>query len=153
VVPGLLLALLLAACAPASAEPQPPEMAYGQDTCDLCGMIIGEPKFAAALLLEDGAARKFDDIGNMFVYRQAHPELDVRAWFVHDYRSEEWIRGETAFYVKSPSIKSPMGHGLAAFRYRADAEVFAQSLDTSALTFEEARREVDASTHSMEELQ
>ena len=48
--------LVLSACSPKSAEPQPPEIAYGQDTCDACGMIISDAKFAAATLLTSGEA-------------------------------------------------------------------------------------------------
>jgi copper chaperone NosL len=132
----MLLALALSACAPGSAEPQPPDVVYGQDVCDLCGMIISEPRYAAAMLLDNGESRKFDDIGNMLWYHDQHPELGVRAWFVHDYEAEEWIRGEPAFYVQSPAIKSPMGHGIAAFKDRVTAEALATSLGVDALTFE-----------------
>jgi len=132
----MLLALTLSACAPGGVEPQPPAIAYGQDVCDLCGMIISEPKYAAAMLLENGESRKFDDIGNMFMYHDQHPEFGVRAWFVHDYQTETWIRGEPALYVQSPAIKSPMGHGIAALTERAAAEALAASLGVDVLTFD-----------------
>jgi len=143
----LSIALALAACAPASAEPQPPEIAYGLDTCDACGMIIDEPRFASALLLENGETRKFDDIGDMFESVDAHPDQPARAWFVHDYDSEKWMRGETAFYVFSASIASPMGHGIAAFGEKASAETFAASMAGRVLNFDEARLEAHMKVH------
>ena len=109
-----LLALTAAACA-VGGDPKPPDIAYGRDTCEMCGMIISEARFAAAVLLEDGRALKFDDTGEMFAYHHKHPDLKVRAWFVHDYRTEEWTRGEPAFYVISQDVRSPMGTGVAAF--------------------------------------
>ena len=37
---ALLAGWLLAACAPAGAEPRPQDIAYDQDMCEACGMII-----------------------------------------------------------------------------------------------------------------
>ena len=46
----VLAALALAGCSPRQAgEPQPPEIVYGRDVCDRCGMIMDEPRFAAAV--------------------------------------------------------------------------------------------------------
>lgn len=135
----LLVAIVLGACAPQSDGPQPPDIAYGQDVCDECGMLIDEPGFAAASLTTDRVMSKFDDIGDMLVYHARRPELGVRAWFVHDHDSEEWIRGETAFYVLSSRIASPMGHGIAAFRDRSAAEAFAGEIGASVLTFDALR--------------
>lgn len=139
---------LVAACAPSNVEPTPPEIVYGQDVCDTCGMIISEPKFASALVLEDGSALKFDDLGDMFVHHMDHPNLKVRAWFVHDYGAEKWIRGETAFYVAADQIKAPMDGGLAAFADRASAEQFASTFSgAEVLTFDEARAHVHMRVH------
>ncbi|HET7087376.1 MAG TPA: nitrous oxide reductase accessory protein NosL [Anaerolineae bacterium] len=82
---------------------------------------------------------KFDDIGDMLAYHARHPELEVRARFVHDYNTEECILGETAFYVRSSQIVSPMGHGIAAFRDRSAAETFAGGIGASVLTFDALR--------------
>ena len=82
---------------------------------------------------------KFDDIGDMLAYHAGRPDVQVRAWFVHDYPTEEWIRGETAFYVRSSQIASPMGHGIAAFRDRSAAETFAGGIGASVLTFDALR--------------
>jgi copper chaperone NosL len=132
-----LLALAAAACAGGGA-PKPPEIAYGRDVCEMCGMLISEARFAAAVLLEDGRALKFDDAGEMFAYHHEHPDLKARAWFVHDYRTEEWTRGEQAFYVISQAVRSPMGTGVAAFSERPAAEAFAHGAGADVLTFEQA---------------
>ena len=148
-MPLLVVGLALATCAPRSGndEPQPPEIAYGQDTCDACGMIIDEPRFAGALLLESGDTLKFDDIGDMFIYHMDHPDRRVRAWFVHDFNTEQWTRGETAYYIFSRSIASPMGHGFAAFADRAPAEAFAAGLGASVLNFDLARATAHVEIH------
>ena len=147
---GLLLTafcLLLTACSPKSNEPQPPNIAYGQDMCDACGMIISDAKFAAATLLTSGEAIKFDDIGEMVAYHMDHPEQQVKAWFVHDYKSEAWIRGEAAFFVKSDQLQTPMGGGVAAFEKKDDAEAFAAEKSGKVLTLDELRVEVHLKVH------
>lgn len=142
---------VLAACAPRATTPQPPEIAYGLDVCDGCGMVISEPRFAGALLLEDGRSFKFDDLGDMLVYHLDRPNLKVAAWFVHDFYTEAWTRGETASYVASDTIASPMGHGLAAFAARDAAETFARSecgdTECPVLDFDGLRAHVHVNLH------
>ncbi len=144
-------ALALAACAPQSTEPQPPEIAYGHDLCDNCGMLISEPRFACASLLTQSAYRKFDDLGCLAMYHMDHPNEQVTAYFVHDYYSERWMRAEGATYIHSPRITSPMGHGLAAFSSREAAEGFAKSycgdIECEVLSFDEMRLHVHLTVH------
>jgi copper chaperone NosL len=144
-----LSALLLAACSPKakSDEPQPPDIAYGLELCDACGMIIDNAKFAAATLTLEGDTHKFDDIGDMLVFHMDHPEEQVKVYFVHDYDSEAWMRGETAFYVRSEMMDTPMGHGIAAFETEEAAEKFAAELGEMALTFNELRIAVHEAVH------
>lgn len=136
---AVVLMLVLAACAPTSAEPQPPDIAYGHDMCDACGMIISEARFAGATLTDGGKSLKFDDAGEMFSYHAMHPEETVKAWFVHDYDTQRWIRGETAFFVVSPSLQTPMGTGVAVFADRAAADAFANRANAQVMTLAEAR--------------
>src|SRR5262245_16948176 len=58
-------AALLGGCERASTD-SPPAIAYGRDECAHCGMIISDDRFAAALIVRDGAQSHpllFDDIG------------------------------------------------------------------------------------------
>lgn len=144
---SLLAVVLLTACAGSSGEPRPPEIQYGQDMCSACGMLISEARFASATLLNKGEARIFDDIGEMLVYHMDHPEEQVQAWFVHDYGSESWIRGESAFFVKSEAIKSPMGSGIVAFEKKADAEAFAAQVQGLIYSLDEIRGQEHMDVH------
>jgi copper chaperone NosL len=141
-------AVAATACATnASSDPQPPNIAYGRDVCEQCGMIISEPRFATATVLEDGTSHKFDDIGDMVLYHFDHPDQKVKAYFAHDYNSQEWIRAETATFVASDQIKSPMGHGLAAFLKSSDAESFASEVNGKVMNFEGLRAFVHVNPH------
>lgn len=136
---GVPALALLAACGADPNAVRPPEIAYGRDTCDQCGMVISEGKYACALQLEDGSYRKFDDIGDLAQHQLEHPELRIRARFVHDFISEKWIAAETAAYVHSRTLATPMGHGLAAFEKKADAEAAAKLWHGDVLTFDGVR--------------
>jgi nitrous oxide reductase accessory protein NosL len=64
--PGIVhcsLLIALAACTSGSGEAQPPEIHYGEEICDACGMLISD----ASLQGKDGA-HKFDDIGDLVDY-------------------------------------------------------------------------------------
>lgn len=137
----LLLAGGALACRQESAGPQPPMIYYGEDLCDYCGMIISEKRFAAGAVvrLGDGRTetRKFDDIGGLFLYLDEHPELEVLARYVHDYRTGEWLPAEEAVYVFHPELHSPMGHNVAAFRDRSAAERFVRERGGEVIPFAE----------------
>ncbi len=128
---------VLAACSQPGGDVQPPEIVYGQDMCDECGMLISEPKFAAALVLEDGTPVKFDDLGELLHYQSRHPDAEVKAWFVHDYHTEAWVNAEAAYFVVVEGFATPMGFGIAAFEAQADAEAFAEEQGGRVMTFAE----------------
>ncbi|GBD11706.1 hypothetical protein HRbin23_01378 [bacterium HR23] len=130
----------LASCKPSSGgEVKPPPIRYGRSVCATCGMIINEAKYSAGAVLAEGTGLVFDDIGCMVLYFRAHPEAKPLAFFVHDYPTEAWIRAESAFYVVSPRILSPMGYGIAAFAQRSQAEGFAQEKQGQVLDFAQVR--------------
>jgi copper chaperone NosL len=122
---ALVVAVSLAACASGPVTPAPPEIRYGADTCDQCGMIISDPAYAAALQLTNGEYREFDDIGDLFAYQSEHTDEEVLAAFVHDHDSLEWIRAEDAFFVRGVNLITPMGSGYAAFASQSSAGTFA----------------------------
>jgi copper chaperone NosL len=136
----LSFVILLAACNATSGEIQPPEIHYGEDICDACGMLISDAKFAAATVEEDGVARKFDDIGDLLAYYAARPGAKVKAYFVHDYPSENWLRAENAYFLQSEQIHTPMAHGIAAYADRVAAEAAAQKFGVPIMTFDELRQ-------------
>jgi copper chaperone NosL len=122
----LLLAMVASACgSSAPAEIGPPEIVLGEDRCVECGMIISDLRFAAAAVTPEGASLLFDDIGDMLRYRTRAELPEGTVYFVHDYDSREWLEADSAFYVQSNRIHSPMGSGVAAFALQARAEAMA----------------------------
>jgi copper chaperone NosL len=112
VMMGLIAAGVLAGCQPGDAS-RPPTVRFGEEACDSCRMIISDERFAAALVTATGDALKFDDIGCLIQHEADQLRPDVTYW-VRDSRSGEWLNAREATFVRSPSVVSPMGFGLAA---------------------------------------
>nr|WP_281274421.1 nitrous oxide reductase accessory protein NosL [Halomonas nitroreducens] len=129
--------LSLAGCTDASttAAQAAPQPITAGDSCHVCGMLITEhpgPKGQAFL---DGAdaPRKFCSTLELFVFL-AQPETASRLShaYVHDIGVTTWgtpadeafIRADEAWYVVGHDRRGSMGHTLASFADRDDAEAF-----------------------------
>jgi copper chaperone NosL len=115
----ILLAVLAAAAAGvvvsvlrANELPDAPQpIAWDREPCASCRMHIGEPAFAAQLILTDGRVLNFDDPGCLFDYLERDRPDVHRAW-VHHKDTERWIPLDQAGFVRV--ARTPMGHGFAA---------------------------------------
>jgi copper chaperone NosL len=119
-----LLFTALTACQSSVDLEQPPDIRYGEDVCDLCGMIISEARFAAGYITAEGETRRFDDIGNMVAYHLEMGE-DVAVFWVHDYETAVWLRADEATLAYVADLITPMGSGLVAF---ADPDAAAEAV-------------------------
>ena len=131
-----LLVLTTACGGDASADPTPPTVHYGEDICEFCGMIISEERFAAGYLTETGEEYIFDDIGDMIQAYEQNQQT-ITTIFVHDHETHTWIRAETAHYVMSSDLPTPMLSGVAAFTTAEEAAGFAAEWQGQTFKFEE----------------
>lgn len=92
----------------------PADIRFGQDTCSACSMIISEKQHAAQYLLANGEVRKFDDTGCMIEHIKNTEKQEIKAVFVKDFSTNNWINAGTARFIKSDKIITPMGHGIVA---------------------------------------
>jgi hypothetical protein len=95
-------------------EGGPPRIDYGHARCAQCGMVIGDPRFASAVR-DGGAAFLYDDIGCMLEHRGSRLSSGAATGFVHDTTTLAWLAADDAWYVRSPRIRTPMNHHIAAF--------------------------------------
>ena len=99
------------------------------DNCDFCKMGISDGKHGAEIITQKGRAYKFDDIACMANYCKEHPEIKIKAYYVHDYtKDNELIRAEKAFFISGGTIKSPMNGKMAAFSNKSQAKAFEAEL-------------------------
>jgi copper chaperone NosL len=120
---------------------EPPELHYGEDPCAQCRMIVSEERFATAVVAErDGRLEvfPFDDVSCQLRWEES-TSAEVRARWVHDHGTGAWLPAADAFYVRSTSIRSPMGSGVLARSSRSGAEEEAGRRNGDVLTWTELR--------------
>lgn len=113
-----LTIVMLASCTHA---PEP--INYGKDACDHCRMTIMDPKFGAELVTSKGKVYKYDDVNCMVMHDKELPEGISGATHVliaDLARPATLIPVQSAFFLRSDEVRSPMGSRVAAF---SDVEV------------------------------
>ncbi len=107
-IPLLFLALL-------SCSVEPAEIEYGKDQCDFCVMNIVDKTHAAQFVTKKGKQFKFDAIECMMRDMKTRNPEDLEIILVADYSNPgKMIPVESAGYLISKEIKSPMGANLSA---------------------------------------
>ncbi len=134
---GALLPFVLAGCGGKKASgTEPPAIKLGRDTCDRCGMIISEERFASGIVDEKGNAQTFDDPGEMVATVQEEGLNGRRAW-VHGYPSMKWMNAEDAVYVVAKEAQTPMGTGVLPFDNESEATAYVTEKEGVVYTWEE----------------
>jgi copper chaperone NosL len=108
---SLFVILLLAAGCDQTLQP----IEYGKDDCHWCSMRIMDPKFGAEAITEKGRTYKFDS-GECLLHYLNETETKHSHLVVTNFESaEQFLPAETAWFLVSESMPSPMGGYLNAF--------------------------------------
>ena len=94
------------------------------DRCAQCNMAVADDAHATQIVLKDGRALIFDDIGCMYAWMAENGDDEVGQAFVRDYHDLGWIKLEKAYYVYDASFRTPMAYGVLSFASKSDAEAF-----------------------------
>ncbi|MDQ7783505.1 MAG: nitrous oxide reductase accessory protein NosL [Desulfomonilaceae bacterium] len=141
-LPVFVAAMVIAHGCAKTGDPVPVEIYPEEDVCETCRMLITDQRFAAECLMKKGRAKKFDDPICMIRYFDMAATLgiakreDVRAYFVKDYDSKEWVEAGRAHFVKA-NVVTVMGYGVVAFKSGDRATGFSKEFSGQILTFEE----------------
>lgn len=130
-----LLTIYLAACG--EKEVKPKAVDESKDECDICNMAVVNNQFATEIILENGKTLVFDDIGCMYQWMNENKEQKVKAKFVRDYDTSDWIELEKATYVYNPDVNTPMAYNIISFANQKDADDFVAENKGTVLTAEE----------------
>ena len=100
----------LAALAFATACTSAPHIAFGQDACVECRMIVSDRRFGALIVTQTGKTLPFDSVHCLREYERKNPELDPRTVWVVDATSPGHLVEESrAFFVDDSALRPPMG--------------------------------------------
>lgn len=116
-----LVTLTLVVLVSCTTGPEP--IAYGKDACDHCRMTIMDPKFGAELVTAKGKVYKYDDVNCMVNHAKGLPDglSGATHLLIADMAAPATlIPVQSAFFLRSDEIRSPMGSRVAAF---SNAEV------------------------------
>lgn len=115
---SLALLLLAVSC---KIEPQP--ITYGSDACHFCHMTIVDRQHASELVTGKGKVYTFDAAECMLHFLKDAPPDDNSLLLVSDFnRPGTFIEAESASYLISEKLPSPMGAFLTAFASHTEAE-------------------------------
>jgi copper chaperone NosL len=118
------LAAALACGRAASWPPEAAPLRAGEEVCAECRMFVSDLRFAAQTHSRDGTVEWFDDLGCLLA-RHAQG-IEPEAVFVHDFQTDEWVRGDLGHAVRVPGLDSPMGYGWIVCASPANARSAAQ---------------------------
>jgi len=124
--------LILAGCNPKSEK-----ISFGKDNCAECKMTIMDPKFGGEIVTKKGKVYKFDDVHcvAMFLKRRGVEMNEIHQTLFTDYNnSEEFIKVNSAEFVVSSQLKSPMGGNAAAFKNSTEAQSKSAEIEGSKIT-------------------
>lgn len=123
---------ILAACG-GKEEVKPVAINEKTDICTVCNMQVVDNQFATEVILENGKTLVFDDIGCMHKWLTENSDQKVKAQFVRDYNTQDWVAKDKATYVYNPSVITPMAYNVISFTEKSDAEKFVAENKGSAL--------------------
>jgi copper chaperone NosL len=98
---------------------------FPEDNCSNCRMALSSRAFASEIITEGAEVMKFDDLACLEGYRKKNPALKIKAIFVVDYESGQWLPFEKSVIVKT-GFDTPMGSGKLAVKDTARAAAIAK---------------------------
>lgn len=143
---ALLLALSVSACSP---KPEP--LVFTQDNCHFCKMILMDPKYGAELVSSKGKIYKYDSVECLARHLEQDKDLGSQThslWVIDADQPGNLIPAQTALYLYSLKLPSPMGAFLTPVKARSGAETLQKSYPGKILNWEEMLAQVATPTHS-----
>ena len=126
--------------------PEPRPLAWGVDACAHCHMGLVEEAYGTEAVSGTGKAWVFDSVECLAAWLHDDPDAAavVSVWVTDFANPGTLVSGEEAFYLRSPTLTSPMGMGLTAFARAEDRDGARTAFGGDALDWSEVRSLVAA---------
>lgn len=118
----------------------PSKIVYGEQACHFCRMTIVDRQHAAQFVNDKGKTYNFDATECLINFLNGVDEEDIGMLLVSDYNlPESLIDAESATYIISEEMPSPMGANLSALSTQAEAEAHLQNKQGKIYNWNELR--------------
>ncbi len=137
---ALLILFGLSSC---SVAPEP--FVVGNDDCYVCKMGIADFRFGGEVITKKGKIYKFDDMRCMmdFIKSGTVEEKDIsKKLFMNFEKPNEFLDVETAWFVASKEIRSPMNSNISAYANKSAAETMLKGKQGEIVTWDEIYQKV-----------
>jgi copper chaperone NosL len=133
-----LVLLLVSSC-----KVEPEEINYGKDGCHFCMMTIIDRQHASEMVTAKGKAFKYDAIECLINDLKKRDDSEIALILTSDYNNPgTLISAESATYLISEAIPSPMGAFLSAFSNKAEAETVKSAKGGRLYSWQEVKKQV-----------
>ncbi|NOZ77409.1 MAG: hypothetical protein GXO65_07095 [Euryarchaeota archaeon] len=124
------------------------------DTCPICGMMPAKyPDWNAQIVFTDGSVVHFDSPKDMLKYYHGLDNMGmdktwvedpgtIKALYVKDHDSKEYIDAKTAHYVNGSDVQSPMGEDLVPFADHMAAMDFTKEHGGNIIGFDDITKDI-----------
>jgi copper chaperone NosL len=120
--------LLFATATPACTPTRPRPIAWGRESCSHCHMTLVDPRFAAESVTRTGKAIVFDDVGCLAAWVRENRAVVASSWVSNFAVPGQWLPADSAVYLQSDTLRTPMASGLAALAPGPQADSVRASL-------------------------
>ncbi len=124
----LSMSVILSACGKKEAK-----IEYGKVDCDFCKMKLMDNKFGVLMISDKGRNFHYDDIN---CFKRFQEENNISSKEIHISCTDkpgELVPIETAYFIHSDNIKTPMASGIAAYSSEEIANKTAKELQSNIL--------------------
>ncbi len=137
VTPMIIIALFVLSCN----SQQPSPININKDNCDNCKMSITDAKFGCEVISSKGRVYKFDDIECMQNFIKENNTNTFSSVLVSDFNNNlQLFKADKGYFLKSESIKSPMGGNIAAFASKDLAVEYSKKINASVINWKQINR-------------
>lgn len=139
---NIAMASLLLCFQTSCKEIKPEPVILGKDQCDFCKMSISDGRYSSELITAKGRINKFDDVKCLKQFVVENRGIVFKSFYVSDFNnSNNLINAESAFFVTSERLSSPMGGNTAAFADQASAITFSKDNNEVILKWNDLNKE------------
>lgn len=138
---GKTFLFLSACCFLLSCSVQPEPIQFGKESCHFCKMTIVDQQHAAQMVSKKGKQFKYDAIECMLNdLSESKNSEAIGIFLVSNYGESTMTNAESATYLISKKIKSPMGAFLSAFQSQENAKTTWNEVGGELYTWQEIKQ-------------